>query len=91
MRVFVSVFHSDVFHEHQFARSVACVVAPQRRAPAETVAPVYSDKVTRHVDDTAAVSYKHLRAHETVLDLVCRLLLEKKNLRIKLLLSHVGA
>ena len=25
------------------------------------------------------VSYTHLRAHETVLDLVCRLLLEKKN------------
>mgnify|MGYP003380474646 CR=1 FL=1 len=28
--------------------------------------------------DIAAVSYTHLRAHETVLDLVCRLLLEKK-------------
>ena len=27
----------------------------------------------------ASVSYTHLRAHETVLDLVCRLLLEKKN------------
>ena len=27
----------------------------------------------------SAVSYTHLRAHETVLDLVCRLLLEKKN------------
>ena len=25
-----------------------------------------------------AVSYTHLRAHETALDLVCRLLLEKK-------------
>ena len=29
-----------------------------------------------------AVSYTHLRAHETVLDLVCRLLLEKKKLTI---------
>ena len=29
--------------------------------------------------DYRAVSYTHLRAHETVLDLVCRLLLEKKN------------
>src|SRR5665811_2395539 len=29
-------------------------------------------------DGTWAVSYTHLRAHETVLDLVCRLLLEKK-------------
>ena len=30
------------------------------------------------MNDPAAVSYTHLRAHETVLDLVCRLLLEKK-------------
>ena len=32
----------------------------------------------RVVDSVRAVSYTHLRAHETVLDLVCRLLLEKK-------------
>ena len=30
-----------------------------------------------------AVSYTHLRAHETVLDIVCRLLLEKKKQNIK--------
>ena len=30
-------------------------------------------------DNLMAVSYTHLRAHETVLDIVCRLLLEKKN------------
>ena len=29
-------------------------------------------------ETVAPVSYTHLRAHETVLDLVCRLLLEKK-------------
>ena len=29
-------------------------------------------------DGNWPVSYTHLRAHETVLDLVCRLLLEKK-------------
>ena len=29
-------------------------------------------------DGLTSVSYTHLRAHETVLDLVCRLLLEKK-------------
>ena len=29
-------------------------------------------------DNVRTVSYTHLRAHETVLDLVCRLLLEKK-------------
>ena len=28
--------------------------------------------------ESVSVSYTHLRAHETVLDLVCRLLLEKK-------------
>ena len=33
----------------------------------------------RDAYDHTAVSYTHLRAHETVLDLVCRLLLEKKN------------
>ena len=32
----------------------------------------------------SAVSYTHLRAHETVLDLVCRLLLEKKKKRTSL-------
>ena len=30
-----------------------------------------------------AVSYTHLRAHETVLDLVCRLLLEKKKTKYR--------
>ena len=33
----------------------------------------------RRLRALASVSYTHLRAHETVLDLVCRLLLEKKN------------
>ena len=32
--------------------------------------------------ESGAVSYTHLRAHETVLDLVCRLLLEKKTTTI---------
>eukprot|EP00657_Telonema_sp_P-1_P003009 TRINITY_DN1704_c0_g1_i3.p1 TRINITY_DN1704_c0_g1~~TRINITY_DN1704_c0_g1_i3.p1 ORF type:complete len:177 (-),score=96.02 TRINITY_DN1704_c0_g1_i3:67-597(-) len=32
----------------------------------------------QELDQAKAVSYTHLRAHETVLDLVCRLLLEKK-------------
>ena len=40
-----------------------------------------ADKHDTHVGvalRVIAVSYTHLRAHETVLDLVCRLLLEKK-------------
>src|SRR5665811_2448502 len=32
----------------------------------------------RNKRSICSVSYTHLRAHETVLDLVCRLLLEKK-------------
>ena len=36
------------------------------------------DKARRIMTSLDAVSYTHLRAHETVLDLVCRLLLEKK-------------
>ena len=44
---------------------------------------------------SGAVSYTPLRAHETVLDLVCRLLLEKKKTRqkknkIKLLSSSIN-
>ena len=35
------------------------------------------------------VSYTHLRAHETVLDLVCRLLLEKKKYKIFQTDSHI--
>ena len=36
------------------------------------------DKQTPGLVHAISVSYTHLRAHETVLDLVCRLLLEKK-------------
>ena len=40
-------------------------------------------------DGLCPVSYTHLRAHETVLDLVCRLLLEKKkDSELKLTLRH---
>ena len=34
------------------------------------------------------VSYTHLRAHETVLDLVCRLLLEKKKQLVSNMNTH---
>ena len=33
---------------------------------------------TKKINGVETVSYTHLRAHETVLDIVCRLLLEKK-------------
>ena len=43
---------------------------------------VTSDKIRNQLAQLGTVSYTHLRAHETVLDLVCRLLLEKKNKRM---------
>ena len=38
---------------------------------------------------TLSVSYTHLRAHETVLDLVCRLLLEKKKKKNKYIIITI--
>ena len=50
-----------------------------------TIIAIWSDKtgdnyykVSKIWARFTSVSYTHLRAHETVLDLVCRLLLEKK-------------
>ena len=40
--------------------------------------PVAAFEIARTACWLGPVSYTHLRAHETVLDLVCRLLLEKK-------------
>ena len=45
-------------------------------------------KMDALIDDKGgidAVSYTHLRAHETVIDLVCRIMLEKKKKHIKIL------
>ena len=41
------------------------------------------DRKTTETQIAVSVSYTHLRAHETVLDLVCRLLLEKKQEKTK--------
>ena len=56
--------------------------------PSESIAPQTARRMDRMLLVVSAlalayfgfdtVSYTHLRAHETVLDLVCRLLLEKK-------------
>ena len=51
-----------------------------RRAVADNIASA-AELVMGESDEripAVPVSYTHLRAHETVLDLVCRLLLEKK-------------
>ena len=58
------------------------IVALQPEQAAEEVQVAEDEIGPRHVHNPSQipepVSYTHLRAHETVLDLVCRLLLEKK-------------
>ena len=58
---------------HSFTRVIPPMVGdpPERRAQIFQASPGWLPAIE-------AVSYTHLRAHETVLDLVCRLLLEKK-------------
>ena len=53
---------------------------PLKAAPEDLpIEILYQDASVIAVNKPAGpVSYTHLRAHETVLDLVCRLLLEKK-------------
>ena len=57
------------------------------------MAEIYFDEKTVTPDAlikaVTAVSYTHLRAHETVLDLVCRLLLEKKHNQA--MLPHINS
>ena len=45
---------------------------------AATITGIPVETIRRLAHEMGTVSYTHLRAHETVLDLVCRLLLEKK-------------
>ena len=52
--------------------------AARLRAPAQFDDDAHAAPVAFVADVGDPVSYTHLRAHETVLDLVCRLLLEKK-------------
>eukprot|EP00657_Telonema_sp_P-1_P002421 TRINITY_DN15625_c0_g1_i4.p1 TRINITY_DN15625_c0_g1~~TRINITY_DN15625_c0_g1_i4.p1 ORF type:complete len:265 (+),score=87.52 TRINITY_DN15625_c0_g1_i4:183-977(+) len=70
---------------------VATAPVLQGRGYQYEVSICYADPVTGEAMDerramrdcTRSVSYTHLRAHETVLDLVCRLLLEKKKNKTK--------
>ena len=71
--------------------SVRCVKETEVVEPADGNQPTVEHHEPRQVialaaqavDSPRPVSYTHLRAHETVLDLVCRLLLEKKKITIK--------
>src|SRR5665811_795335 len=50
---------------------------PQKSERASVATPMGAASRNRTSQLETPVSYTHLRAHETVLDLVCRLLLEK--------------
>ena len=76
---------SDVYKRqalHRFGNVDCAVVNGDRRVSVDGV--VAGGQRQRAAADgdgiVGAVSYTHLRAHETVLDIVCRLLLEKKQL-----------
>ena len=67
---------SDVYKRQVIDRAKGLLM--QRQGLSEQAA---YEKLRKSAMDKGlkAVSYTHLRAHETVLDLVCRLLLEQKN------------
>ena len=75
---------SDVY-KRQFLYSAERVLADN--AAAADFLRFYFEHVNDAISDVA-VSYTHLRAHETVLDLVCRLLLEKKKGQTNELIAH---
>ena len=65
---------SDVYKRQGLSVEARDVRPDRRRHRPEEQAQAGSELTAA----TNPVSYTHLRAHETVLDLVCRLLLEKK-------------
>mgnify|MGYP003381575848 CR=1 FL=1 len=69
---------SDVYKRQSYAVVAADLLEVKRGGQLDIVDQIDFEKVPWF----RAVSYTHLRAHETVLDLVCRLLLEKKKKKL---------
>ena len=65
---------SDVYKRQVHDRDVRAATHADLRGSDRPVV----DRAAPMASAQGPVSYTHLRAHETVLDLVCRLLLEKK-------------
>ena len=72
---------SDVYKRQSRPRSPRRPMRSRRRTSTAAAIPTRSAALPA----PSPVSYTHLRAHETVLDLVCRLLLDKKNISIILI------
>src|SRR5665811_940853 len=69
---------ADDRHLLRRAAGVAAAVALGLGSVSSALATQPTPPSDQAIQSAKAVSYTHLRAHETVLDLVCRLLLEKK-------------
>ena len=68
--------NGEIYNHRQIREQYAGRYDFQTGSDCEVILALYQDKGIHFLEDL--VSYAHLRAHETVLDLVCRLLLEKK-------------
>ena len=66
-------------HRHRYKICTIKFLYTIRKGQPAKVVPVKFNIADSGYGLRGPVSYTHLRAHETVLDLVCRLLLEKKN------------
>ena len=75
--------------ERIVALHLALVKARLPHAFGGALALAWCTERARGTIDIDPVSYTHLRAHETVLDLVCRLLLEKKKKNTKRIMATV--
>ena len=68
LRIREKIKRANRLYEAQLLATKSGEVSPYRRS-------VFEERISK---TQKAVSYTHLRAHETRHDLVCRLLLEKK-------------
>ena len=76
---------SDVYKRQLKEPRVQRVIEPMLRGD-ELTPDISEDDVQYTLDP---VSYTHLRAHETVLDLVCRLLLEQEQTTLYIVIAYV--
>eukprot|EP00657_Telonema_sp_P-1_P003605 TRINITY_DN1854_c0_g1_i1.p1 TRINITY_DN1854_c0_g1~~TRINITY_DN1854_c0_g1_i1.p1 ORF type:complete len:192 (-),score=11.75 TRINITY_DN1854_c0_g1_i1:11-586(-) len=65
----------------QFTAMSTIILAQEGRISLDDDIRKYVPEMPDYGERITTVSYTHLRAHETVLDLVCRLLLEKKKIK----------
>ena len=80
----------EVKYINPFINAAQTVFKTMLNIDAKMGKPILKNEKTTSGDISGimAVSYTHLRAHETVLELVCRLLLEKKKEKQEKILSR---